>query len=114
MKTFYLLSFSCLLVCLALGEGADSSYGDKFSERTTKSRTEAPAQPSSDPRGRASSGSNPFVLFLAIGNGIVRELDYLFALKIPTLKKDPKYDGTTNQLHTFRPVMQNLQKIGSK
>jgi len=114
VKTYYFLSLSCLLGCWALGEGADSSYGDKYTERTMSSRYEVPAKLTSDSRAHSSPGKNPFVLFLEIGNGIVRELDYLFAWKMPNLKKDPKYDGTTNQLHAFRPVMQNLQNIGSK
>ena len=114
MKTFYFLSFSCLLSCLAVGEGADSSYGDKYSERTTGSQKETPAKLSSDSVDQSSSGSNPFALFLEIGNEIARELDHLFVFKMPNPKKNPKYDGTTNQLHTFRPVMQNLQNIGSK
>jgi hypothetical protein len=114
VKIFYFLSFSCLLSCLAVGENADSSYGDKYSERTTGSRKEVPAKLSVDSRGRESPDKSPFVLFLEIGNGIVRELDHLFAWKIPNMKKDSKYEGTTNQLHAFRPVMQNLQNIGSK
>ena len=114
MRIRYLTAIYYLLCGFPVLCGAsDFSLDDKNSKKTNPTYRVKTVQTKDAGEHHPSSESSPFVLIVEIVNSVAGELHHLFQMKIPRIKKDSKYDGTTNQLHTFQPVIQNLQQIGN-